>query len=159
MQPLTVKQLMNNDNLYRSFFTYTLSLTSIIAGATGTDTVNIENDSQFVWTKTTYFVDEAGADQTDSSRVIPLINVQITDSGSARQFFNTPQPISSIAGQGNIPFILPAPFIFRNNSNINATFTNYNAVTTYDNVFLSLHGFRVYEYGNSLNQQYGNQAG
>jgi len=152
MRKLSVKEIMNSDNLYRSYYVYTLSLANIIAGAVETDVVNIENDSQFVWTKTSYFVDIAGAVQTDSSRVIPLINVQITDSGSARQFFDEPQAINSIAGQGNIPFILPSPFVFNNNANINASFSNFSAATDYANLKISLHGFRVYQFSNSLNQ-------
>ncbi len=149
-EKLTIQQIMNDPALYRSFFSYTLQTASIAAGATDTDTVNIENDSQFVWTKTSYFADLAGAVQTDATRVIPLVTAQITDSGSARQFFDTPQPINNIAGQGNIPFILPAPFIFKNNANINVTFTNYSAATTYTNVIITLHGFRIYQFGNSL---------
>ncbi len=147
---LTVKEIMADTNIYRSFYTYTLSISAIANGATATDSVNIENDSQFVWIKSTYFCDIAGAIQTESNRVIPLVNVQITDSGSARQFFDQPQPINSIAGQGNIPFILPAPFIFNNNAKINATFTNFSAGTTYDNLTINLHGFRVYQYSNSI---------
>ena len=149
-KPLTLNQIESDPNLYLSYYVYTLTIDSLIAGASDTDTINIESDSQFVWTKTAYFVDVAGADQTDSTRVVPLINCQLTDSGSARQFFDEPQPINSIAGQGNIPFILPAPFIFKNNANINASFTNFNAATTYANLRLSLHGYRVYQYGNSM---------
>jgi len=153
MEKLTLKEIMESRNIQRSFYTYTLSVASIAAAANDTDSVNIENDSQFVWTKTTYSCDIAGAAQTDSSRVIPLITVQITDSGSARQFFDQPQVIQNIAGQGNIPFILPAPFIFNNNANINAAFINFSAATTYANLTISLHGFRVYQYGNSLTQR------
>lgn len=149
---MSVKEIMNNPDLTRSFYSYTLSIPSLAAGATATDVVNIENDSQFVWIKSTYFADIAGGAQTENTRVIPLINMQITDSGSARQFFDEAQPINSIAGQGAIPFILPAPFIFNNNANINASFTNFSNATTYINIKLTLHGFRVYEFGNSLSR-------
>lgn len=150
MQNLSIKELMNNPGIYRSYYVYTLGVDSIAASAVASDTVNIENDSQFIWTKTSYFCDLAGAAQTDSSRVIPLVNLQITDSGSARQFFDEAQPVNSIAGQGNIPFILPSPFVFKNNANINASFTNFSNASTYLNLKISLHGFRVYRYGNSI---------
>jgi len=151
MKQLTIEQIMSDQNIYRSYYCYTLSTASLSAQTTSSNTVNIENDSQFIWTKTSYFVDEAGAPQNENTRIIPLVNIQITDSGSARQFFDEPQPINSIAGQGNIPFILPAPFIFRNNSNINASFNNYSAATTYDNITVTLHGFRIYTTGLTVN--------
>lgn len=150
MQNLSLNQIRNDPSLSLSFFTYTFNIASIAPGAVETDVINIENDSQFVWVKTTYFCDLAGAVQTDSSRVIPLINVLMTDSGSARQFSDEAQPVNSIAGQGNIPFILPSPFIFKNNANINASFTNVSNATTYLNLLVSLHGYRVYRYSNSL---------
>lgn len=149
-QPLTLNQIRNDPNLYLSYYAYTLNIASLAAGATDSDTINIENDSQFVWTKTAYFADVAGGAQENDTRVIPLINVQLVDSGSARQFFDEPQPVNSIGGQGAIPFILPAPFIFKNNANINGAFSNFSAATTYANFRLTLHGYRVYQYGNSI---------
>jgi len=150
MRKLSLKEIMNSDQLTRSYYAYTLNVSSIAAAGVDTDSINIDSDSQFVWMKTAYFVDIAGAVQTDSSRVIPLINVQLTDSGSSRQFFDEPQPVNNFAGTGNIPFILPSPFVFRSNANINASFTNYSVATTYVNLKISLIGFRVYQYDNTL---------
>ncbi len=149
-QKLTVQEIKNGKGLQKSFYIYTLSLASLAAGATNSDLVNIENDSQFVWIKTSIFADIAGAVQTDESRVLPLINVQLTDTGSARQFFDEPQPVGNFAGSGQLPQILPAPFIFSNNANINASFTNFSNATTYANIKLSLIGFRVYQFGNTF---------
>ncbi len=145
----TIKELANNPDIYRSFYIYTLKVPILAVGAIETVTVNIEADSQFIWTKTTSFTSISNATQTNNNRVIPLATVQIRDSGSARQFFDSPQQINSISGQGNIPFILPSPFIFNNNSNINATFVNTSAATEYTDMSISLIGFRVYETGNS----------
>lgn len=150
MRKLTLDQIRSDENLYLSFYIYTFSLDTLAAAAIDTDVINIENDSQFVWTKTSYFADIAGAAQTNDTRVIPLIQCQFTDSGSARQFFDEPQPINNIAGQGNIPMILPAPFIFSNNANISGSFSNYSAATDYANFKISLIGYRVYAYGNAI---------
>lgn len=150
MRKLTLDQIRQDKNLYLSFYIYTFSLDALAAGAVGSDVINIENDSQFVWTKTSYFADIAGGAQENDTRVIPLIQCQFIDSGSARQFFDEPQPINNIAGQGNIPFILPAPFIFSNNANIAGSFSNYSAATDYDNFKISLIGYRVYQYGNAI---------
>ncbi len=143
---ITTSQLKNNpENYHKSFFVYTLSLGALVSGATATDSVNIENDSQFLWTKTSIFADIAGAPQTQDSRVLPLIKLQLTDTGSARQFFDEAQPIINIAGSGEFPQILPSPFIFSNNASINASFTNFSAATDYANITLSLIGFRIYD--------------
>ena len=130
-------------------YIYTASVASLAAAATATDVTNIESDSPFVWIKTAYFADIAGAAQTNDSRVIPLVNVQIVDSGSARQFFDEVQPINSFAGQAGLAAFETVPYLFKPNSSINTTFTNFSAATTYANLRLSYIGYRVYEYSQS----------
>lgn len=155
MRKLSLSEIRNGKssdgrNLHLSPFIYSLNVTSITAGGSASDVINIENDSQFVWVKTTCFADIAGAAQTESSRVIPLVTLQIKDGGSARDFFDEPQPLGNMSGFGELPHILPAPFVFSNNANVIGSFTNYSNATTYENLYVSLIGYRVYEYGNSL---------
>jgi len=136
-----------NANYFQSFYIYTISIDSIPANSTRNVTVNIETDSQFVWTKSAFFAKRAAVadSQTANTRLLPSIDLQLTDSGSARQFFDEAQPISSIAGSGEVPAILPAPYMFKPNSTINATLRNSSA-EEYTDVKLSLIGFRLYEY-------------
>jgi hypothetical protein len=136
-----------NPNKYvRQPYIYSFSISSIANGASSTVNVNIESNSPFVWEKTAYFCDIAGAVQTDSSRVIPLITVQLVDSGSARQLYDRAQPFAIFSGEQGLPALMPQPYVFQPNSNVNGTFTNYSNATTYANVYLSMIGYRVFEY-------------
>jgi len=142
-----IQQMFNPDTHYYSAYIYTLTVASIAAAANATASANVESDSVFVWQKTAYFTDLAGAVQTEDSRVIPLVTLQITDTGTGRQFYDSVQPINNIAGQGGMPAILSAPYIFKKNSTIQGAFNNFSSATTYLNLNVSLIGFRIYKMG------------
>lgn len=129
----------------RDFFVYVSTVASLAAAASDSDTVNIEASSDFILRKMTMFADIAGAVQTDSSRVLPLISVQITDTGAGKQLFTDAIPIPSLFGSGTIPFILPSPRIFARNSTISVAYENYSAATTYANIYLNFIGEKVYK--------------
>lgn len=126
-------------------FVYVASCDSLAAAASFTANISIEADSQFVAVKMSYMADLAGAPQTESTRVIPLIDVYITDSGSGRNLQNTGVPIANIAGEGGLPLVLPVPREFKPSSNISITFRNYSMATTYTNVKLSLIGYKRFK--------------
>ena len=141
---------MNRNNRTRSGgfealnYVYSFNVASLAAGASAQDTINIDSDSNFHWVKGSFFAAIASATQTDSSRVLPLINLQLTDTGSGRQFFDNPIPITTFFGTGEIPFILPLEQIFSSNSTIKADFTSFDAAATYTDIELSLIGFKKY---------------
>jgi len=128
-------------------YTQSFRITSLASGATTTATSNIDASAYFVWCKTTYFGTVANAQTTDSSRVIPNITVQLTDSGSQRQLFDIPQTLSNIAGYGGIPQILEQPYLFKPNSTLSGSFVSYEAAATVTNLFLTLIGYRARRYG------------
>jgi len=134
------------EEYFYSYYVYTLAVASIVSLASANANANVESDSVFVWQKTSYRADIAGAAQTENTRVLPLVTLQITDSGTARTFFDSPQGITSIAGHEGLPFILPAPYLFRANSTIQGAFASYDAAATYANLEVSLIGFRIYKY-------------
>jgi hypothetical protein len=136
----------NPDAFVRQPYTYSFLVTSVANGASATQNVSIEANSPFVWEKSAYFCDIAGAVQTDSSRVIPLVSLQLTDSGSGRQLFDRAQPIPIIAGEQGIPALLSAPYVFDPNSSINGVFANYSNATTYANLYFTMIGYRVFEF-------------
>ena len=127
----------------KDFYVYQEDFSSLANGATATGTINIQADSDFVVQKLTYFADIALAAQTDSSRIIPLSTVQITDSGSGRNLMESPAPITSIFGTGELPFILPTPKLFLARTTITMDVTNFSTSTTY-NIRLSLIGYKVF---------------
>lgn len=128
-------------------YAYTFEVASLAAGASSQTSINIESDAKFHWLRCAYFVDLAGAAQTDSSRVIPLVTIQLTDTGSGRQFFDKPIAIPSFFGTGQLPVILPVTQIFAPNSTIKAEFVNFSAATTYANLRLSMIGFKQFNSG------------
>lgn len=124
------------------YFVYNTIVASLANGVSTTNQIQIEANSDFRWEKTSYFAALADAAQTDSGRVIPLVRVAVTDSGSGRNLQNTAVDINSIAGNAGLPFILPVTRIFTANSVVSFTFTNYSAATTYTNIGLSLIGYK-----------------
>jgi hypothetical protein len=122
---------MQQPNVLRDFFVYATASTSIAAAATASTTIQVQADSDFELQKLSFFADIAGAVQTESTRVLPLVSIQITDQGSGRQIFSVPVAIPSIMGDGRIPFILPTTKIFIASSAIGLDFVNFSAATTY----------------------------
>jgi hypothetical protein len=148
---INIKKLLQNirnnpDNYTFMPYIYTATVASIAPAGSAQVITNIESDSPFVWTKTVYTADIAGAVQTDSSRVIPLVNIQIIDTGSARRFYDEDQAISAIAGHEGLAQIQTVKYLFKPNSSINTSFNNFSAATTYLNLRLSFIGYRVYSY-------------
>jgi hypothetical protein len=128
------------------FFVYqTPSVASLAAGASsGAQTIQFDNNSMFTWLRTTIVADLAGAAQTNSTIVIPLVTVQITDTGNGMSFMNAPIPATALCGWGELPFILPIPQFIQPNASYSFTFANYSAGTTYLNLRMQLIGFRTF---------------
>lgn len=125
--------------------TYYQTLVSALApGASLPSQINIDAGTDFYWVATTYQADVGEAAQTESSIVIPLVTVIITDTGSQRQLMNAAVPITTIAGPGERPYRLILPRLFRANSIITFNWTSYvTSGTTYGNIYLIMHGFRL----------------
>lgn len=128
----------------KDFYAYNANLDSLAPGATATDVINIEADSDFIAVKTTYHCDIAGAAQTEDSRPVPLIDILITDSGSGRNLLDQFTPIDNIAGRGQLPFVLPVPRRFSANSSINISFKSNDVAATYSNVKLTFIGYKIF---------------
>lgn len=123
---------------------YTTLVQALAPAATLPSQINIDAGTDFYWVATTYQVDITGAAQTESSIVIPLVTLIITDTGSQRQLMNMATPLTNIAGPGERPYRLILPRLFRANSIIQFNWTSYVASgTTYSNIYLTMHGFRL----------------
>jgi hypothetical protein len=125
-------------------YAYKAEVASIAAGATATDVVNVEADADFIWCKTTMAAYIANASVTHSSRVVPLVKVQIRETGAGREFFRDPLPMDTFAGTGDSPAILPIAQKLIKSSTLQFAFENFNASATYVNLFLVLQGYKVY---------------
>lgn len=118
------------------------NIAALAVGANTQVAVPFDQDSWFIWQKMTVFCDVAGAAQTDSTRVLPLVTLQITDSGNAGGFMSAPVPMPALLGDGRLPYILPAPFLISPNRTLTLNVTNYSAATVYANIRVQLHGIK-----------------
>lgn len=126
------------------WFTYqTPNIASIAAAASSTNSIVFDNDSAFEWTKITVFADIAGAVQTASSIVLPLATVQIQDTGQGAYYSNAPIPLACYMGQLGLPYVMPAPQIIAPNATLQFNWNNYSAATTYANLRMQLHGWKI----------------
>jgi hypothetical protein len=136
----------DSPRIRRDFFVYGANFVNVAAQSQAQTAVQIQADSDFELQKLTFFADEALADQTDSSRVLPLMTIQLVDTGTGRQLFNTPIAIPSIMGDGKIPFILPTTKVYAANSSVTVAVANYSGASSY-NLRVSLIGTKIFRYG------------
>ena len=129
--------------MVKDFYIYGVNFLSVAPGASPTVPLAIQADSDFEVHKLTFASDVNGAVQTDATRTIPQCTLIITDTGSGRQLMNQAIDLSTILGDGENPFILSVPRLFRANTSISFVLTNYSAAETY-NVRLSLIGAKIY---------------
>lgn len=138
-----LQNLLAAKSILKDPFTYTANVLNIAGAASSTVQVNIQADADFMIQAQVQFTDIAAAIQTDSTRVIPVATVLLTDSGSSRQLMDTDVAISSIFGTGSLPFVLPQPKLLTARSNLTVKVTNLTAATTY-NIRLSFVGYKLF---------------
>lgn len=126
--PLTVAGVQYT---YADWSGYTHDQVTVNAGNTGEGSILIDKGSDFEIFSVGYFADIAGAAQTDSTRVIPLVRVNFNDSGAQKNWFLKPMPLSLVAGTGGLPMILLQRRIVLGNSTLTVSFSNDAAATNY----------------------------
>lgn len=129
----------------RKLFTYNAVFTGLAGLASSTQNIQIQADSDFDLQKLTFTADIAIAAVTESTRIIPLCNVLITDTGGGEQFSDVAVPVNSLFGNGELPFILPRARRIAARSSLSITMNNRTAATTY-NIQLSFIGEKIYNY-------------
>lgn len=114
------------------------------AAPNGQSTIQIDNGYDFYWYALTHQADLAGAVQTESTRVIPLVTLLMNDSSASRNLANNPSPLETFSGTGEFPYRLIRPRLFPANTLITFTWVSYVASgTTYSNLYHLLHGYRI----------------
>ena len=128
------------------FIYQTPNVASLANGAgSGAQDIQFDNNSTFWWLRTTFTVDINAAAFLVNTQPIPLITVQIQDTGNGMSFMNAPIPIYAMAGYiAGLPYILPKPQFIQPNASYSFTFANYDAAVTYTNLRLQLHGARIF---------------
>jgi len=139
-----------------SFFTFNIEYLPATASTFTSGSFIVQNDSAFVLCKTSYIATLATDNLTPITAVtVPapattiLVShenspflVNITDSGSGRQFSNVDTHIDNWFGSGEWPFIWAVPQVFDPNSNV--TMRLQNLVATNFNVRCAFVGYKVF---------------
>lgn len=118
-------------------------VTLSVAAPVATQNIQIDSDADFMWIATTYQASIAGGTLTEATNVIPLVNLQITDTGSGKYLSNAPVPLGTLAGSGERPYRLIRPRKFAANSTINLNWTNFVTGATVYDITLVFHGIKV----------------
>lgn len=122
---------------------------SLAPGASQQRTIQFDQNSSFNWLRTTYSVNVAGDAEEASLLILPLVYLQITDQGNGMSFMNSPIPLYTMAGTGQLPYVLPTPQLIQPNASFIYQFTSYAAGggSTYINLQVQFHGYRIFNSG------------
>lgn len=115
-----------------------------------TNNIQIDASANFLWIATTYQASIVadgvvlGALVTEATNVIPLVNLQIADTGSGKFMSNLPIPLAAFAGDGKNPYRLVKPRIFGKNATIGLNWSPFVVAGTNYRIDFVLHGYKVY---------------
>ena len=125
----------------KDYFIYSIEFLPLAASGSATAQVNIQSDSHFLIELITGVVTDV-TNATFLANVPELVN--LTDSGSGRNFFDKPVHWNNLFGTAQLPGVLPFPKIINAGSTLTVGLTNLEA--TARNVRISFIGFKVFGY-------------
>jgi hypothetical protein len=129
----------------KDFFVYQIGpIASLAPAATQPGNVTLDADSDFLWQKFNVFATVASAGATQSTQVVPALTVTIKDTASGRDLMNAAIPFPSLAGSGQLPFILPTAKIFQARGTISINVSNISAGTTYTGIYVTFIGTKLF---------------
>jgi len=109
---------------------YNLTFSSLAAGGSATQTINIAANADFIITGLHHRANVAAANQNVSTKTAPLARILITDSGSNEQFTNSAVDLENYSTNGNIINKLDYPRIVSGRSTLTVQLTSYEASST-----------------------------
>ncbi len=146
MNPQTIPQVLNPRDGNADYFWYATRITGLSSVApNGTSILNMDADSDFWCVAFSYQADIAVATLTEATNVVPLVNLQINDTGSGKSLSNTPVSLTTMAGDGKHPYRLLRPRVFLSNASVQFNWTSYVVAGTTYNISFTLHGIKVYK--------------
>lgn len=125
------------------WYIYDSNVLALVGGGSDTDTINIQANSDFVLYQTFFTAFIGDGPVLFDQRVLPLVSVQLTDTGSGQQLFSNNIPITNAFGTAQRPYILPSPRRFRANTTLTIAYNNFSAATTY-NLYLAFAGKKIF---------------
>lgn len=137
------QQGIPGDVRVESNFIYVANFLGLAPAANATQVINIDSAADFLWIKSAYLADNAGAAQTDATRIVPNVDVQIQLGGADKNMFSGLTPIPSAFGTGQEPFVWSMPQRLYRSSALTINLTSREAALTL-NIRLALIGWKDY---------------
>lgn len=111
-------------------FDYAFTSVAIPANSSGSVSIVIDSDADFEAHALTYFsyITADPSAQTDANRYIPIVSINIQDTGTSEFIFSQQVPINTVAGTGEQPAFLRKPRVFSSRSNVTLFYTNVQSV-------------------------------
>lgn len=130
----------------KQFYSYQavfLGTSVLAAGASVSVNVAIDNDSDFLVTGI-----NMTATDTTQLIVLPFLPalIQLQYTGSGATFFQVPDHVMNVVGDGALPGTTPWPFVIPGGASLQVTLTNLDAVNARV-VRLSFPGMKIYRRG------------
>lgn len=138
-----IEQAAVNNEVARDAFTYNLVFENLLAGQSQTKSFNIQADSAFMVHNQTQMTVQAAGGQTESTRVLPVVNIMVIDTGTGRQLYSAAVPVISQFGTAELPYILPRPKFFMSRATVSVEVTNVSNVV-YQRLELQWNGEKIY---------------
>jgi hypothetical protein len=129
----------------RDFQIYSVSFLALAAAAVSTQVLTFDAASDFDWFYGSFSAVNSASSTalTESTRAYPPINVLMTPGDTSSQFMNQAVPITHFFGNGEMPFVLPAPRTIPARSTMTFQVTNNDTAISF-NLYLSLIGVKRY---------------
>jgi hypothetical protein len=132
-------------------FWYVFNFGTLASGVSKGANVQIQADSDFEWSKTTFYAVLTGAGEPVAQTEAVGISINIVDTGTGRNLMYAPVALTTLAGNGQLPFIIPQPRIFKANAVCQMTAANFtvagqgSGAQSYDYVSVYLVGRKIWK--------------
>lgn len=129
----------------KDFFVYQIGPFATLAPAAQLPgNVTLDADSDFLWQKFNVFATTGNDGTTADAAIVPAITVSIKDTASGRDLMTSAVPLPALAGNGQLPFILPTPKIFQARGTIAVNVANISDNATYTGIYLVFIGTKLF---------------
>ncbi len=117
-------------------FDYAFASVAIPANSSSSVSIVIDSDADFEMDSLVYFAypTDSPSSQTAADRYIPLVTINIQDTGTSEYIFSQQIPIDTVCGTAGFPGKLRKPRVFASRSNVTLYYTSVQA----SNVTLSV---------------------
>jgi hypothetical protein len=127
------------------FFIYEILFPALAPAANTPQTLVFDAASDFIWYYAAFSANNIAAltGYTAATRYAPPITVLMVPGDTSSQFMSSAAPLTHMFGNGENPFVLPAPRLIPARTTLTVTANNQDTAITY-NLYLSLIGTKRY---------------